>query len=457
MKEEPIRIYDKYDQEIQPIKSSTASQAESTEIQFDFSKELTFIQCIAVMLTNSDQVKLAATDITLQRILQDDAFYKMFPTTTLNTGITWNMSESINLQMSAEELARLGKKRNPIFRLNFSMIGRDPISNYFKAESLEIAITAAKIAHHKIVAESIYNLAQIFMKLEHLQGLIQLAKEAEQLAYQATAYAATLSDGGYAATIETMISKQREESARARRMELEANVDLLVEACKGIIGLPSEQNLKLDVDGSRELAASYDPKDFTLDNLLNFNFNYQLLEKKVQAGDYQIFAAVSQYYPRPYWTLRTPDPYNNNNSSNDSYYFTLGFTMNVVDWGAAWRSVEREHLMQRKAKIQISQLRKQIGYDRRKLVEDLNQTRAQLNIAKTSLELKKMELKRIQILYNSGTSAFPQFLTAKSGVLQAEMELSNQRHSYENKLLSMRNDTGALSDAFIYRSFNDEN
>lgn len=174
---------------------------------------------------------------------------------------------------------------------------------------------------------------------------------------------------------------------------------------------------------------------------LSQTVEYQLLDKQVEAADFQKKMAVGQNLP----AIAMGAGYNYHNLLDNDHKFGMVFatvSVPISDWWGGSHAIKRKKIEYQKAIEQMEDHSDMLKIRMQKAWNDVNESYRQLLIAHRSIEQAKENLRLNHNYYEAGISKMSDLLEAQLLYQQACDKRTDAFAAYQNKLLEYRQSIG---------------
>lgn len=409
-------------------------------------KKFLFDDCVYLSIQQSPLLVNSAVDIETHRLQLTDAVWKYLPEPRMNLTASSNVTQYN--QGSSEVPSDYGSTR---FRVGFTADFPNPLRAYFNHEVQKLSVGIAIATHRKAVGNVIKQIAEIYMKMQaqnkvmdEQQTLVPLTKKATEYWKQVEA-----SEGRQGATVEISRQKEREAELKVEKTQMEAT--MLRTKLKILAGVEPQQQLQVDPTNSKEILQGFDGMSTTWEERWLYTEDELLVRTQVKLQDYNIMVAWAQYVPDMNIQVNNNPPagqYQPARGSEDTFVH-LTFDFPLLDWGRRYRGVQTARMG--KAKAFHEQARKRTDYSNKWLQAEQRVALAltSAKIAKNSLGVAELEWKQTDISFNEGTEQFPILLSKKEALVNRRIEYINAELELNLAKLEWMELAGSLQERYI--------
>jgi len=300
---------------------------------------LSLKKCIEIVLVQSPFMKLHDLKIEIKGLDADDAWYQMFPKINLALNSNLPIIEGDNPSSSS-------------FTASLNTGAYDPITAKI-SHTAQLKLTElAKYAKLETAAELIKNTAAAYLRekahaerMAHLDELLILARD--NLAFVSKSYPEAPTVPLDVRLAEHNINLLEAEKARLRNTRTNELMRL-----KRLIGIPAEQKIQLQATEVEEnLFRTFEPSRLSFEQVRRNSIKEKMARLSAELAENNIIAAWAKYIPKFSFSVRTPDPVNNDGSKDDSYYLTIGVTAPLWHWGELSRGRDRARFQKKQTLI----------------------------------------------------------------------------------------------------------
>ncbi|CAM2059545.1 putative outer membrane efflux protein [Desulfovibrionales bacterium] len=398
----------------------------------DLTKPLCYEDCIYHALLHSPYFAKSTIQIELDRIEERDARWKIFPNIEINGNFIVNKPDSRNSSPS---------------KANFVVGSWDPMHAYFSIGAYKILTEIAVYRHLKVIAESLFSMADAFLRLEYMDKVAALINEEITLAEQEKAYTMNCYQNGRASTLDIVSVEHKIDRLTLYGQQNNGKRQNVLESLKRILGVPLDQSIVVNLKSSRnQIIGSFDPAAATLELAQRNSIDLKIksLEKKVQ--HYYTIASYAQYIPKIQLGLRTDySAYSN----SDVLVSSIGLTTPLWDWGSRWRTISKEK--HKLYKVEAETVEKEFdlnGEWRNSEIERQDYVR-NLNLAYSALKLVNLKKQQAEIRYKSGTESYTAYLELLMALYESQIATLTAELQYDEALLKLRHITGDLYKSYV--------
>jgi outer membrane protein TolC len=398
---------------------------------------LSIEECVGLVLIQSPYMKLHDLKIDIKGLDAEDAWYQMFP--------------KINLALIANAPINKGQNsKDPSFSATLTSGSYDPISANITHDAQLKLIQLAKYAKLETATELIQNTAASYLRekahaarMRCFEELLKLTRE--NLAFVVKSYPDAPTIPLDVRLAEHKIEQLKAEKARLLNTRMNEQIRL-----KRLLGIPVEQKLQLQADSVEEmLFRTFDPGKLTFAQIRKDSIKAKMEELSMELAENNILAAWAKYIPKFNFSVRTPDPINNDNKKDDSYYFTLGLSAPLWYWGELERGRQRAQLQKQQTRLnsQANWLElEDAWYTIRSNVQFL---RDSCKLADAETEMHELGVRKAEIMFNVGRIKYDNYLKTRVSLIRNQIDAINAQEAYSMAKLDAFAKSGELLRRFV--------
>lgn len=415
------------------VESAAADETASTA-----DAPLSLDECIEMTLVRSPYMKIHDLKVEIKGLDAKDAWYQMFP--------------KINLQlMSNVPIAANENSNGSSFRATLTTGHYDPVTANISHEAQLQLTQLAKYAKLETATELIQNTTAVYLRgvffslrMAYFDKLIKLAKD--NLAYVKKSY-----PNSPAVPLDVRLAEHQINKLKLQKAQSAANRANELIRLKRMLGFPAEQKLELETsDVERSLFRSFDSRQLTFDEIRSRSIKEKMARISLKLAENNILAAWAKYVPKFSFSMRTPDPVNNENKNkDDNYYFTLTMTAPLWHWGELQRGREKARLRKQQTLIttQADWLEfEDEWYTARSSVQLLQDTSG---LTQSEAEIRAMNVRKTEIMFNAGQIHYNNYIQAETSLIQSKIEAANAQEAYLLAKLNAYAISGELLRRFV--------
>lgn len=409
----------------------------------DTTKPMTLGHCIQAALTTSPYMKVESLSVDMKRIDAENEWYRMFP--------------KINLTMNANVPVGGSADTSSKYSITLTSGSYDPISAYFEHDAQLELISLAKLEKLKTATELIESIAVVFFLKETLEQILAGQSRLEDLAREDLVYSSKMFPDAPTVPLEVKLAEHKLNQILVERDKFTSEYGNHLMRLKRLLGLPGEVKVELDTNGlSQNFFLNFNPNMMTYEHVRINSIYEKMNRSREELAEYGVIAAWADYVPKFSFSVRTPDPINNDSSSDDSYYFTFSASVPIFHWGELGRNVDKAKLKEDWARQygRIETLKQEDAwYQVRSKVGEL---KSDVDIAAAEVEMRKMSVRRAEILFNTGNMSYQTLVNEKMALARTEIKHAVSKQLYTIEKLKAFTLSGALLDRFIQVEDDDE-
>lgn len=389
---------------------------------YDPTKKFLFDDCVYLSIQQSPMLVNSAVELETQRLQLTDAIWRYLPEPRMTLTASSNVTQQN--QGSNDVPSDYGQTK---FRVGFYAAFPNPLLTYFSAEVQKLTVGLAIATHRKAVGNVIKQIAEIYMKIDAQNQIMEEQKTLVPLTKKATEYwkQVEATDGRQGAMVAIAQQKEREAELKVEKSQMEST--MLRTKLKIIAGVEPHQQLNLDTSQATKILEGFDGYKNTWEERWGFTEDELLVRTQVKLQDYNIMVAWAQYVPDMNIQVNNNPPagqYQPARGKEDTFVH-LNFDFPLLDWGRRYRGVQTARMG--KAKAFHEQSRKRTDYSNKWLQAEQRVALATTSykIAQNALKVAELEWKQTDIAFNEGTEQFPTLLTQKEKLLTMRTEFIN--------------------------------
>ena len=407
----------------------TAAQAEPVEA-FD-PGTMDFDQCVHTALHRSPFLAASGIEIEIRRLDESDAFYQYFPDFRLTVGRVVSGGDDSDRPVS--------------FSIRSGTY--DPLEAYFSVQASRLITQVAILEHLQNISEGIYKLGHAFLEMNYLERVILFQEEIVALARHKRDYVDKLVKSGTATSLEYRIAEQEVEMALLEIEKLQLAQVNLRDTVRIILGMDLDQTLDVDLrDADLQVMGGFDPYQMEVATAKGNSIDLKIEEHMHALQEYNILLAYSKFVPTFSGGVTTTDQIN---SDDSGFYFTVGFTTPLWDWGERFRNVSRQkyRLAQQEAKTDLMEL--QFDASWRALLNARKDAFAEVKMARAQAELASLKKRQAEISYHAGNMNFPNYLDQIVRYFDAQKTVLEKELRHDKAMLELRYVSGDLYKRYV--------
>lgn len=402
----------------------------------DTTKPLTLDDCIRTALTSSPYMKVEGLSIDMKRIDAENEWYHMFP--------------SVNLNLSSNVPVGGKNDKKSSYTITLTSGEYDPISAYFEHDAQLEMVALAKLEKLKTATELIESIAMVFTLKDSLGDILDAYERLESMARENLSYVTKAFPNTPTVPLEVRLAEHKIRQIKVEKAKISREFANHLIRLKRLLGIPAEMKVDLDTAGvEQEIFQGFNPSGVPYSLVKNNSIYEKMNRSRQKLAGYGVYAAWADYVPKFNFSVRTPDPINNDSSSDDSYYLTFSASVPLVRWGELGRNVDKAELKEKWARQtgRVEDLKQEDAwYQARSKVEEL---KGDMDIAEAECDMRKMSVRRAEILFNAGNMTYQDLLNEEMARVRTEIQLAVANQLYTTEKLHAFAVSGALLDRFI--------
>lgn len=389
---------------------------------YDPNKKFKFDDCVYLSIQQSPMLVNSAVELETQKLQLTDAVWRYLPEPRMTLSASSNLTQQ---NMGSSDVAsNYGQTQ---FRVGFYAAFPNPLLTYFSAEVQRLSVGLAIATHRKAVGNVIKQIAEIYLKIDAQNKIMEEQKTLVPLTKKATEYwkQVETTDGRQGAMVAIAQQKEREAELKVEKSQMEST--MLRTKLKIIAGVEPQQQLTLDATQTSTILGDFDGYKNTWEDRWALTEDELLVRTQVKLQDFNIMVAWAQYVPDMNIQVNNNPPagqYQPARGKEDTFVH-LNFDFPLLDWGRRYRGVQTARMG--KAKAFHEQSRKRTDYSNKWLQAEQRVALATTSykIAQNALRIAELEWKQTDIAFNEGTEQFPTLLTQKEKLLYSRTENIN--------------------------------
>lgn len=400
----------------------------------DLNAPLDFSEAVKVALSHAETLRSTQIDIETSKLGEKDVWYRMFPKLVLNVGYNFpviqNKSDGIVYKESAS--------------VSFSTGGYDPIGAYIGHDGSKVAVKLAEVLHIIAIQDMMEKIGLAFIAINAAEEEIacrnNLVSELESL----EKYTAQKLDAGTISTLEHRTVQLRLDLTRLELKRTIRKQALARRNLKQLIGVGDVDTVVFNTSKILEELTDEDiQQSLRPEALMKNNLKLQAMALQQKLQFYNIRLAQAEHIPKFAFGFSTPDPMSNQ-GGNLPYYATITASVPVWSWGETMRGVERQELKLVDTKIKSKLMLKKVQQSADDLQLFLDTSEEAVALAKTKMELQKLEAMRKEIGYNTNSVPYDALIAAREAAIIDKLEVIKAQQTLNEKRLDLKAVTGRL-------------
>lgn len=413
---------------------------------YDPNKTFLFDDCVYLSIQQSPMLVNSAVQLESTRLQLTDAIWRYLPEPRMTLSVSNNITQEN--KGSSDVPSNYGQT---MFRVGFYAAFPNPLMTYFNAEVQKLSVGLAIATHRKAVGDVIKQIAEIYLKMQAQEKIMEEQKTLLPLTKKTTEYwkQVEASDGRQGASVDIARQKEREAELKVEKSQMEATMQRT--KLKIIAGVEPQQQLAVNVKSANKILDGFDGYKNTWEDRWMASEDELLVRTQVKLQDYNIMVAWAAYVPDMNIQVNNNPPagqYQPVRGKEDTFVH-LNFDFPLLDWGRRYRGVQTARMG--KAKAFHEQARKRTDYSNKWLQAEQRVALATTSykIAKNVLEVAELEWKQADISFNEGTEIFPTLLAQKEKLVNSRIECINAELELELAQLQWMNLANILQERYI--------
>lgn len=405
----------------------------------DLNVPLDFFEAVKVALSHAETLRSTQIDIETSKLGEKDVWYRMFPKLVLSASYNFPVIQSKNTGTVYKESANV----------SFSTGSYDPIAAYIGHEGSKVAVKLAEVLHVIAIQDMMEKIGLAFIAINAAEEEIACRKNLVSELESLEKYTAQKLDAGTISTLEHRTVQQR---LALIRLELKRTIRkqaLARRSLRQMIGVGDVDTVVFDTSKileeltDEDLQQSLRPEALMKNNL---KLQAQALQQKLQI--YNIRLAQAEHIPKFTFGFSTPDPMSNQ-SGNLPYYATIMASVPVWSWGETMRGVERQELKLVDTRIKSKLMFTKIQQSADDLQLIMDTTEEAVALAKTKVELQKLEALRKEIGYKMNSVPYDALIATREAAINGQIEAIKAQQTLNETRLDLKAVTGRLITKYV--------
>ncbi len=413
---------------------------------YDPQKSFTFEDCVYLTIQQSPALVNSAVDLEIKKVQLTNAIWQYLPEPKATLTVSNNIT-TYNKDMGDLPSDYTSAK----YSIGFYAAFPNPLQTYFNHQAQKIMVNLAISTHRKAVSSAIFDIAEMYQRLEAQRQIIEIQKELAPWAKKLARYWKELEsvDGRQGVALNLALQRQKEVDLRIERTQIERNI--LLTRLKVLVGIEPYQNLNLDTKDADNILQGFNGKQLSWEDRWMFTEDQLLLRAQVQLRDYGILLAWARYVPDMTLQVNQNPPsgqYQPADGQDDSFVH-LNLDFPLIDWGSRYRGVQTARMQKAQAFQEQTQARTKFANSWTEAEQNVILAETSMKIAATSLEVAKMEVTEAQINFKEGITAFPVLSSKEEALINAKINFINAELDYKLAQLVWMDVASVLKERYI--------
>ncbi len=428
-----------------PVEHASKLQAAVPNL-YDPEKPFSFDDYVYLTIQQSPLLVNSAVELEIKKVNLTSAIWQYLPEPSVSLQISNNLT-SYNTGLEDTP----GDYGQTKFRVGFYAAFPNPVATYFNHQAQRIMVNIGIATHRKAIGETIYDIAEIYQKLEAQRKVLEVQEELLPLTKKLSAYWRQLEsvDGRQGVALNLSLQREREAELKVERTQIE-NL-MLRTKLKIMAGVEIQQKLNIDTTDADSILQDFNGEKLYWEDRWTVTEDELLVRAQLKLRDFGIMLAWAEYVPDMSLHINNSPPagqYQPSDGREDTF-FHFYFDFPLIDWGRRYRDVQTARMQ--KALAFQEQMRMRTEYSNFWIEAQQNVTLAEtsLKIAKTNLDVAQMEAKEAEINFNEGIELYPQLATKQEALINARINFINAELDYKLAQLAWMNVAGVLKERYI--------
>ena len=291
----------------------------------------------------------------------------------------------------------------------------------------------ALATHRKAVGETIYKIAQAYLKLKAQREILAAQQGVLPLGKELVAYWRQVEnvEGKQGASRNLATQHQRELELTVEQGKMEEVIQHT--NLKILAGVEPKQKFVIDTKNTDKILEGFDGRAIKWEDRWSTTEDDLLLRGQIKLADNDILLAWAEYVPSMTLNLDNYPPAGQYqpSSGREDWFFHLNFDLPLIDWGRRYRGVQTARMKKAQAFHEMAQ--KRTDYANRWL-----QAEQQVALSETEFKLAKTRFETAEMQYQEAKIAFDQGLEEQPLVTQRHEEMANASIALSRAKLSLQ-------------------
>ena len=416
---------------------------------------LSLERCLDLARQNNRTLQNAALDIQMSTEQRKEAYTKYFPDIQANVMAFHAFDEMVNGSgVYPAEIAAISPSFAPLVGTPFSY------SEFNRAYSATVTLTQPLYAGGRIVAgnklakigqeavqlqlrmqekEVLQKVTECYWRVAGVKYNLETIAAAEKQLAEVQNLVENYVNAGVTTRNDLLKVQLRQQELASNRLKLENAEHVLLLLLAQQIGMAGQQ---IDIDATSLEAQEPSTVLVPTDDAVNRREETALLQKQVEAGEWQVKMERGKYMPTVAVGLMgyntgfgglsdNAKKYMDTNMTNGLVFGTL--SVPLMSWWGGRHAIRRTQLKLQQARNQADDVREQLAVDVESAWSNLIEAYKQIEIAQASVRSAEENLRLSTDQYKAGTEMLSDLLDAETLNRQAHSQLSDALATYQVK------------------------
>ena len=417
---------------------------------------LSLERCLELAKQNNRTLQNAALELDMATEQRKEAFTKYFPDIQANVMAFHAFDEMMNGDgLYPAEIAAISPSFAPLVGTPFSY------SEFNRAYSATVSLTQPLYAGGRIVAgnklakigqeavilqlkmkekDVLQKVAECYWQVAMVKYNLQTIEAAEKQLTEVNKLVENYVNGGVTTRNDLLKVQLRQQELASNRLKLENAEHVLLLLLAQQIGMAGQ---KIDIDATSLEAQNPSTVLISTDDAVSRREEIALLQKQVEAGEWQVKLERGKYLPTLAVGLMGYNTGFGGLSDNVKMYMDTNMTNGLVfgtlsvplmSWWGGRHAIRRTQMKLQQARNQADDAREQLAVDVESAWSNLSEAYKQIDIARASVTSAEENLRMATDQYKAGTEMLSNLLDAETLNRQARTQLSDALATYQVRL-----------------------
>jgi outer membrane protein TolC len=335
---------------------------------------------------------------------------------------------------------------NTLSAINFIIGPYNPVETYFTVKAAKLVTRAAVLQHQSNISRGIYQLADGYLRLEHLRRLSDLQDRTVELYSERLHFARKLQSLGEASEYDVAMAEQELDLAQAEREQLDAAGAALNEEIRIQLGLNVDQWVKLNTtQAKQQTLGDFNPDKVSFETVRRNSFDLKIRELENQLQAMQTPRAYARFLPTLSVGVRNPDPLGDT-ARNQEFYAFIGVNLVIWDGYKRVNDISRQALRDRQMESRTRVEKFDLRSEWLQLKRDLRKAEVILKLARSADKLAELKARKAEIDYQSSDYRITKsdLLNARAALVSASKKVGEAQLENDQVKLKMMHLAGEL-------------
>lgn len=221
-----------------------------------------------------------------------------------------------------------------------------------------------------------------------------------------------------------------------------------MDGLKALLGLPLEQKLILDLQGSRDRTVNhFNPSGSTLQMAMTYSQELRIQQIKKELQTLNVKLAYARFIPDLRFGYETPDPLSG--ALSRDFFFSIGIDIPIWDGLKRYRNVNRQKTVLKQYDIERDVREVDLEEKWNAAQSKYKNAVVELKLARSREELADLKKRQIEISYESGRQPFSAFSVERKTYLEAQKSVYAKMLEHDKSILAIRHLTGELAKGYV--------